>query len=66
MQWPASRRDPARVCGLTCQVVVDHARQQPFSGVVRHHLRCSAGGREKTDRVSVVVLRGQDLAVEVN
>lgn len=51
---------------LTHQMVIDSARQQPLSGVVRYHFSCSAGGREKTDCVCVVVLNGKDLAVEMN
>lgn len=47
-------------------MVIDGARQQPVSGVVCHHFSCKAGGGEKTDHVCMVVLYGQDLAMEMN
>ncbi len=47
-------------------MVIDSARQQPVSGVVGYHFSCSAGAGEKTDCVCMVVLSGQDLAMEMN
>lgn len=51
---------------LTHQMVIDCAGQQPVSRVVSDHVSRNAGRREKTDRVCVVVLSGQDLAMEMN
>lgn len=53
-------RDP------THQVVVDGAGQEPVSNIVGHHFSCSAGAGGKTDCVCVVVLRRQDLAMEMD
>lgn len=47
-------------------MVINSAGEQPVSRVVSHHFNGSTGRWEKTDCISMVVLCGQDLAMEMN
>lgn len=47
-------------------MVIDIARQQPFSWVISYHFSCDAGCWEKTNCVCMMVLGREDLAMEMN